>query len=248
MVYLFLDYDGTIVPIADTPAKAVIPKRTKELLRRLALAGGFKLAVISGRSLKDVKKMVGVRGIVYSGNHGIEVSGPGIRPRSFAPAGFRGLIKRIAGDLRKRMAGVNGVVLEDKGYSLSVHYRLVSRKDIPRVRKAFRAATARYIAGGKARAGAGKMVLEIKPPVDWDKGKLVMWLLARQRPSAGRGRPVLPVYIGDDITDEDAFAALGNKGITVFVGKPGRTKAAYFLKDHREVIRFLRQAGHLEKE
>lgn len=247
MVYLFLDYDGTLVPIADTPAKAVIPKRTKEILRGLALGGGCKLAVISGRSLKDIKKMVGVRGIVYSGNHGFEVSGPGIGSRNFAPAGFRELIKRIAGDLRKRMAGVSGVVLEDKGYTLSVHYRMASRKDIPRVRKAFREATAHYIAGGKARAGEGKMVLEIKPPVDWDKGKLVMWLLEKQRSASGRGKPVLPVYIGDDTTDEDAFAALGNKGITVFVGRPRRTKAAYFLKGHREVVRFLGQAGRLER-
>jgi len=248
MVYLFLDYDGTLVPIADTPGKAVIPKGTKDLLRRLALDGGCRLAVISGRSLKDIKKMVGVRGIVYSGNHGLEVSGPGIRSTNFAPAGFRKLIKKMAGDLRRGLAGVNGVVLEDKGYTLSVHYRMVSRKDVPRVRKAFREATERYIAGGKARTGAGKMVLEIKPPVDWDKGKLVMWLLAKQRSVAGSGRPVLPVYIGDDTTDEDAFAALDKKGITVFVGKPGRTKAAYFLKDHKEVARFLRQAGRLGRE
>ncbi|MFA5335491.1 MAG: trehalose-phosphatase [Candidatus Omnitrophota bacterium] len=248
MVYLFLDYDGTLVPIADTPGKAVIPKRTRGLLRRLALDGGCRLAVISGRSLKDIRKMVGVSGIVYSGNHGLEVSGPGIKSRSFVPAGFKKLIKKIARDLRRGLAGVSGVVLEDKGYTLSVHYRMVRRKDVPRVRKAFWDATARYIAGGMARAGAGKMVLEIKPPVDWDKGKLVMWLLEKQRQSAGDIEHVLPVYIGDDTTDEDAFAALEKKGITVFVGRPSRTKAAYFLKDHKEVIRFLGQAGHLERE
>ena len=92
------------------------------------------------------------------------------------------------------------------------------------------------------------MVLELKPPVDWDKGKLVMWLLEKQRSAAGNGRRVLPVYIGDDTTDEDAFAAIGNKGITVFVGRPAKTKAEYFLKDHREVVRFLRQANRLERE
>ncbi len=248
MVYLFLDYDGTLVPIADTPGKALIPKGTKGLLHRLAQDRGCRLAVISGRSLKDIKKMVGVGGIVYSGNHGLEVSGPGIRPRNFASAGFRDIIKKMARDLRGRLAGVNGVVIEDKGYTLSVHYRMVRRKDMPRVRKAFRDSTARYIAQGKAKAGAGKMVLELKPPVDWDKGKLVMWLLEKQRSAAGNGRRVLPVYIGDDTTDEDAFAAIGNKGITVFVGRPAKTKAEYFLKDHREVVRFLRQANRLERE
>ncbi|MFA5164940.1 MAG: trehalose-phosphatase [Candidatus Omnitrophota bacterium] len=248
MLYLFLDYDGTLVPIADTPGKAVIPKSTKGLLRRLALDSGCRLAVISGRSLKDIKKMVGVKGIVYSGNHGLEVSGPGIKSRSFVPAGFRKLVKKIARDLRRGLAGIDGVVLEDKGYTLSVHYRMAGRKDIPRIRKAFREATARYIAGRKIKTGTGKMVLEIKPPVDWDKGKLVTWLLARYRPSAGGKEPVLPVYIGDDTTDEDAFAALDKNGITVFVGRPGKTKAAYFLKDYKEVVRFIRQAGRLERE
>lgn len=236
------------MPIADTPGKAVITGDAREALRGLVLDREFKLAVISGRSLKDIKKMVGLKGIVYSGNHGLEVCGPGIKSRSFVPQGSRGLVKRIGRDLRRKLAGIKGVILEDKGYTLSVHYRMVRREEVPRLKKIFHETTAHYLAGCRIKTGTGKMVVEVKPAVDWDKGKLVMWLLARQQSVPGSGKPVLPIYIGDDTTDEDAFTALGKRGMTVFVGKPGKTKAGYYLKDHKEVVRFLGSIGRMKKE
>jgi trehalose 6-phosphate phosphatase len=83
----------------------------------------------------------------------------------------------------------------------------------------------------------GKKVLEVCPPVNWDKGKAVLWLLHNM--SFSENTPVLPIYIGDDITDEDAFKLLKGSGLTVFVGKPKKSNAEYYIKDTNEVLSFL---------
>ncbi|MFA5148546.1 MAG: trehalose-phosphatase [Candidatus Omnitrophota bacterium] len=246
-VVLFLDYDGTLAPIADTPDKAVISKEAKGLLRELSKKRGCRLAVISGRSLKDIKGVVGLKDIIYSGNHGLEIDGPELKFKSVVPSGFKETAGKIKLDLLKRLAGIKGVILEDKGYTLSVHYRLVKKEDIHLVKAAFHGAVIRYLAGKRVKLSYGKMVLELKPPVEWDKGKSVMWLLTRREFAPG-GDPVLPVYIGDDVTDEDAFSSLRKKGLTVFVGKPGKSGAEYYLKGHRDVLKFLRMVNDLKRE
>jgi trehalose-phosphatase len=246
-VMLFLDYDGTLAPIADTPDKAVISKEAKGLLHELSKNRGCKLAVISGRSLKDIKGIVGLKDIIYSGNHGLEIDGPKLKFKSIVPSGFKEVARKIKFDLLKRLTDIKGVILEDKGYTLSVHYRLVKKKDIHLVKTAFHEAIIYYLVGNKIKINTGKMVLELKPPIEWDKGRSVMWLLARQE-FASRGDPVLPVYIGDDVTDEDAFSALRKKGLTVFAGKPKKSKAKYYLKGHKDVLKFLRMVNDLKRE
>ncbi|MDD2752221.1 MAG: trehalose-phosphatase [Candidatus Omnitrophica bacterium] len=238
-ILLLLDFDGTLTPIAKTPQDAVISKETKELLQKLSLASYCKIGIISGRSLEDLKNTVGLKGIIYSGNHGLEIQGPKIRFESRVSPGLKLAIRKIAQGLRKELAGINGALIEDKGLTLSVHYRLVDKQDLPVFKKIIAQVVHPYRAGDKIKIDSGKKVYEIKPPVQWDKGKVVLWLMARQQFSEGEIK-VLPVYIGDDATDEDAFKALKRKGLTIVVGNPNNSAADYYLKDAQEVIKFLR--------
>jgi alpha,alpha-trehalase len=239
-IYLFLDYDGTLAPIARTPDMAVMPGKTKELLRRLSKMPGCKIAVVSGRSLKDVSRRVGLKDIVYVGNHGFEIKGPKVNFKFPVPARYRKSLREIKLKLKKELSRFKGVIIEDKGFSLSAHYRLADKKDIRRIEAGFYSAVFPYELSGAVRVISGKMVLEARPPMPWNKGKAVLWLLDKEVSlSRDRKTKVMPVYIGDDNTDEDAFGSLRPKGITIFVGSPRRTKAEFYLKDTEEVAQFL---------
>lgn len=237
-ILILLDFDGTLSTISQEPSKAIITKATKELLRRLSGILFYKLAIISGRSLEDIQKKVGLADIIYVGNHGLELKGPKIKFTAPISAKYRVVLKQIKDELRKNLSGIKGFLLEDKGLSLSLHYRLVKNDDLPRLKTIFHEATATYLAKGKIKKKNGKKVFEIAPPIDWDKGKVALWLIARQQFREGQNK-VLPIYIGDDVTDEDAFRALRGRGLTVFVGKPKRSYAQYYLKNPKEVIKFL---------
>lgn len=238
-ILLFLDYDGTLSPIVRTPDQTVLPSRTKDLLRRLSLLPGCKIAVISGRAIKDLRRKVGIKGIIYVGNHGLELEGQKIKFRAFVSAAYKTILKRIKYELQKRLAGIKGVLIEDKGLSLSIHYRLVDTRHLPRLKTIFDETTLNFATGNKIKVREGKKVLEIRPAIEWDKGKIVLWLLSRHI-FVANAKNILPVYMGDDLTDEDAFKALAEKGITVFIGRPKRSSARYFLKNSDEVSRFLR--------
>ncbi|MFZ2356705.1 MAG: trehalose-phosphatase [Candidatus Omnitrophota bacterium] len=238
-ILLLLDYDGTLTPIAESPAIATLSKENKDLLKRLSKNTNCSLAIISGRSLEDIKSTIGLRGVIYAGNHGLEIEGPKIKFESQVSLRLKSVIHNIAEELPKRLAGIKGVLIEDKGLTLSIHYRLVDKEDLPAFEKIISEVTSLYTVRDKIKVNSGKKVYEIKPPVQWDKGKVVLWLMARQQFISG-AKKVLPVYIGDDITDEDAFNALKRKGLTVFVGEPGNSKADYYLKNTEEVTKFLR--------
>jgi len=244
-ILLLLDYDGTLTPIVQTPSKAIIHKATKGLLQKLSRSLYCKIGIISGRKLEDIKNIVGVDGITYAGNHGLEIQGPKIKFESQVSPRLKLIICNIATDMKKQLSGIKGALIEDKGLTLSIHYRLVDKKYLPSFDNIFSKVINPYIVRDKIQVNAGKKVYEIKPPVKWDKGKVVLWFLARQQFISG-GKNVLPIYIGDDITDEDAFKALKRKGLTVFVGRPGNSKADYYLKNTEEVTKFLRSILDLQ--
>jgi len=239
-IYLFLDYDGTLTPIADTPHMAVTPRRMRALLFRLANMPNCKIAIVSGRQLNDIKKRIRLKKIVYAGNHGLEISGPKIKFTAHLPAQYKRALQKIKAKLATELSAIKGAIVEDKEFSLGVHYRLVDKKDVARVKNAFYAATLLYEVRNVIVVKTGKMALEIRPQVAWDKGKVVLWLLGRQLfATRNKKTKVLPIYIGDDTTDEDAFGALRNKGMTIYVGKLGKSKARFYLKNPEEVARFL---------
>lgn len=238
-VFLFLDYDGTLTPIVGTPEKAIISRAVRTLLHELSRSPRCTLAIISGRALKDIRNIIGLKGIIYSGNHGLEIAGPKIAFEPMAPSGYRAILERIKRDLNKKLSSINGAFVEDKGLSLSLHFRLAQKKDIPLVKTIFHETIILYLVKNKIKVKIGKMVLEARPPLEWDKGRVVLWLLARQQFISGKNA-LLPIYIGDDVTDEDAFKALRKKGLTIAVGGPRHSMAQYYLKDTGEVTKFLR--------
>lgn len=237
-VVLFLDFDGTLCPIVAEPSRAALPPGVRRLLRRLAAAPGVEIVVVSGRSLRDVTARLGVPGVTRAGNYGLEIAGPALRRVSFATRGHARALASVKTDLAAALRPLRGVIVEDKGLSISVHYRMAAAGERSAARRLVRETLAARLARGAVRIRRGKMVTEVLPPVEWDKGKAVLWFLARRREAHGGGRP-LPLYIGDDAADADAFRALGNAGITVSVGAGRRPGARYRLRGPGEVAEFL---------
>jgi trehalose-phosphatase len=247
-VYLFLDYDGTLAPIAAKPALAAVPRKTMNVLEELAKNRNFQVAVISGRSLKDIKERLGLRNIIYSGNHGLEAQGPDLRFSAPVTLRYKKILGRIKNDLRLNLSRIPGVLLEDKGLSLSLHFRQAAGGDIPAVKAAFHETVKLYKERNKVKLREGKRVLEVLPPVEWDKGKVVLLLLRTARRQLLKKQDgIVPVYIGDDRTDEDAFKALGPRGVTIFVGRPKRSRARYYVKGPAEAAKLLDRLAALQR-
>lgn len=240
---LFLDYDGTLSPIAPRPEMATLPAGTRETLRRLAAR--LPVVIVSGRGREDAAALVGLPDLVYAGSHGFDIAGP---PAAAGAPPLRlevgdGIPERIEGAverLRRELAGIDGVLVEPKRFTISVHFRLADERDLPRIERVVDETVAAVPGLRKAH---GKMLFELRPDVDWDKGRALLWLLD----ALGLDRPeVLPVYIGDDLTDEDAFRAIAGRGIGILVGEePRETAAEYRLRDPEEVRELLeRMAKH----
>ena len=246
-IFLFLDYDGTLTPIVQSPDKAVISGKTREILMRLSKNPHCRVAIISGRALKDIKNKIGLEGIIYAGNHGLEIDGPKIKFKTPVSSGHMTILKKIKTILKKKLSKIRGAIIEDKGLTLSVHYRLVDTKDTWLVKTIYHETLVHYIVSNKVKIRPGKKVLEIRPPLEWDKGKIVLWLLARRK-FILNGEPYVPIYIGDDITDEDVFRALKNTGLTVFVGDPENSHAKCYLRNTQEVTEFLEQILKIKRD
>lgn len=246
-ILLLLDYDGTLSPIARTPDKSVFPQGMKSALKELAGESACRVAVISGRQLEDIKKRVGLKDAIYSGNHGLEIEGPKLKYKAAVSPLYKKAIGEIKDSLAAKLSKIKGVIIEDKGLSLSLHYRLVRKDEIPLLKTILRRTVSDHPAKERIMVRPGKMVFDIRPASGLDKGKVALWLLARE--SFRRcGRKVIPIYIGDDSTDEDAFKALKNIGITVCVCQGRRSSAQYYLKDTGQVRFFLRRLDGMLKE
>ncbi len=232
-LFLFLDYDGTLTPIVSRPELALCPSEVKKLLETLRDLSGVHIAILSGRSLEDVRGKVGVSGIIYVGNHGLEIENPvGTHKKILAPV-RKGELKRIAQHLQNSLKVIPGVLFEDKGPILSVHYRNVPREFSGQVCQIVKTELQQWKTRWKI--ALGKMVLEIRPKMDFNKGTAVRELI-KISPSPG----LLPIYLGDDQTDEDAFRVMKKQGISVYVG-PGTSlsEADFFLQNPKEVQEFL---------
>lgn len=237
-VVLFLDFDGTLTPIVDTPNRANLSCETKEILEKLVKKENCKLIIISGRALQDLKEKIRIKDIVYVGNHGLEIEGPKIKFESKIPMHFKDCLNEIKLALKNKLSNIKGILIEDKGLSISLHYRMVSDSDLELMEKIFKEVIQSYVIKNKIKICLGKKVFEIRPPASWDKGKISLWLLAREK-FIIRDSDIEPVYIGDDITDEDAFSVLKNNEFTIFVGKQKESSAKYYLKNTEEVKGFL---------
>jgi len=213
---LFFDFDGTLAPIVDRPDAAAAAPGAADLLRTFRDAPAVTTAVVSGRAIDDLRERVGVDGLAYAGNHGLELRAGGETTVHPAAAAARDALADACERLRESL-DVPGVVVEDKGATATVHYRLADADAVPRVEDRVRAAAA----DAGLELTTGKAVLELRPDTDWDKGRAVTWLLDRRVPA---GETATAVYVGDDTTDEAAFRALPDDGVGVKVGD-GETAA-----------------------
>jgi trehalose 6-phosphate phosphatase len=237
---VFLDYDGTLTPIVDRPEDALISAEMREVVR--ALARRCPVCVVSGRDRAIVQRLMGIDDLVVAGSHGFDIWSPQVDAveHQAAPQSD-GLLERVRSRLAESVEPIEGARVECKKVSIAVHYRLVAEPDRHRVGAAVDALLAEHRHGLKVTPG--KMVYELQPKVDWDKGKAVLHLLAALGLD---GNDVMPLYLGDDLTDEDAFAVLAGWGIGILVADPAdpevagrRTSASYALRSTPEVQRFL---------
>lgn len=246
-IFLLSDFDGTLTPIVSEPGLVRLEDGIRRHLRSISRRERFTVGLISGRNLRELRALVRIPGIVYSGNHGFELKVPKrrefVHPKALI---IKPIIESLEQSLVKRLRGIEGVIVENKGFSLSLHYRLVKDRFVPRVKKIFAAEISPYIGQGKVKVTYGKKVLEVRPQVDWDKGKVIAQIIKDARPARPtRGKKVLAIYLGDDRTDEDGFLALKDKGISILVGRKKRSYAKYFLKDVKDVKEFLRRIDSL---
>ena len=218
---VFLDYDGTLTPIVARPEQAELAPEVRAAVA--LLAGRCPVAVVSGRDRQDVARRVGVDGLVYAGSHGLDIAGTDLGFEQPAAVAALPALGAAAAALERSLATVAGAQVERKRFAISVHYRNVDETEVPRVRRAVAAELARH---HELRGASGKKVLELRPDVDWDKGHAVRWVVD------ALGRPRHPAfYLGDDLTDEDAFRALYRDEIGIYVGADARPSAARYRLD-----------------
>ena len=246
-VFLLSDYDGTLTPIVSRPEEAVLSPDVRERLIALAEKPRYTVGIISGRSLTEARALVGVDGIFYAGNHGLEIEGPDLKFVEPAAVEARETILDIDHQLSSALEGIEGVIIEDKGLSLTVHYRLVKEERLPAVTNVFKKVTSPVARDGRIRLTSGKKVWEVRPPIDWHKGKAVATI---QREVMGLldGGPWLTIYLGDDTTDEDVFQNLTPPvGWSIFIGGDNPSSAAdYYLESTAEVTAFLSRLLELD--
>lgn len=234
-IIFFLDYDGTLTPIKKRPSLAKIDGRTKTVLKKLKNKTWSKVFIISGRSLKDIRRLIGLRGLYYVGNHGIELEGPRAKYLNPAAKALKPAIQKSYRELKKKIE-FKGVLLENKIYTLSIHYRMVNPSAVPAFKHIFKDTIKNLKKNKRIKVTEGKKVFEIRPNIKWDKGRIVKRILKERKL-----KKALPIYIGDDKTDEDAFRVLGKNGITILVSKERKkTMAQYRLCSPGEVIKFLK--------
>ena len=229
---LCLDYDGTLTPIRPSPPEAILSADMRAAI--VALARQCPVAIVTGRALGDARNMVDID-LIYAASHGFELKFPDEPATSHAPAeAFRAAVAETAATAEAGARDIDGVMIERKPFSTAVHFRQTKPEDLPRVHALIAELERQH---PDLRVLHGKMVCEFQPRLDWNKGRAVLLVADRlQVPKRGL------VYIGDDITDEDAFRAIGAEGIGIMVGEDGReTAARYHLSDTGEVRVFLQR-------
>ncbi|MEA1932035.1 MAG: trehalose-phosphatase [Euryarchaeota archaeon] len=226
------DFDGTLSPIEENPEA---PEPTAENLRSLRTLQDHpqvRPAVISGRGLADLRDRVGIEGVDYIGNHGLELGIDGQRETHADAASAEPKIAEICGTLGRQLDDIEGTVVENKGVTATIHYRMVDREAVETVREhVFEAVD--ELGDGEVEIHDGKESLELRPAADWDKGSAIAQL--HEHVDGWQ-----PVYIGDDTTDEAAFEAITPNGITVHVGDNHETAADYRVRSSAEAEVFIR--------
>jgi trehalose-phosphatase len=228
---IFLDYDGTLTPIVNDPAAALLPPAVRAVLERLAAV--CPVGIGSGRDLADVRRLVDVDGLLYSGSHGFDVDAPmKLGGRRQVGDEYAAALDEAERALHEELDGVPGAFIERKRYAIAIHYRNVDPADVSRVDAGVSLVASHF---PSLRRTGGKKVFELRPDMAWDKGSLVRWLL--EQLSAASHTPFTPLFVGDDVTDEDAFRAIAADGIGVRVGDARESTAARYVLADTDAVR-----------
>lgn len=229
---VFLDYDGTLTPIVGHPSQAALSPKSREILA--GLARKTTVAILSGRAREEVEDLVGIPGLYYGGAHGFDLKGPGVEkiPEEVVPIlpSIQEAVKFFASEIEK----FPGSWIEDKKFILTLHYRAMD----PRLVASLKKRVEKFVATHPhLTMSSGKQIFELRPKVKWDKGSAILYLLKTLHLD---GAELLPIFLGDDQTDEDGFHALNNRGWGIVVDpNPGKTTARAYLRSPEEVELFL---------
>ncbi|XP_024022332.1 probable trehalose-phosphate phosphatase C [Morus notabilis] len=265
-IVVFLDYDGTLSPIVDDPDLAFMSDEMRAAVREVAKY--FPTAIISGRSRDKVKQFVQLSNVYYAGSHGMDIMTPAKPLKSsvndaknhaipgdkkgsssdvlFQPAQrFLPAIQEIIAKLEEKTRNIQGAKLEDNRFCVSVHFRKVREEDYGILEEKVKSVIENY---PEFHLAWGKKVMEIRPSIEWNKGHALEYLLDTL--GFSNSSDVLPFYIGDDRTDEDAFKAIRSRGqgFPIIVSSiPKDTKASYSLHDPSQVLTFLLRLARWRK-
>jgi trehalose 6-phosphate phosphatase len=239
---VFFDFDGTLSNIVENPDAARLVEGAADALTSLTVQ--CPVAILSGRDLADVRQRIGLPGIWYAGSHGFELTGPdGAHHENAEAAESIPVLEEAAAELADQLGDIPGVVVEHKRFGVAVHYRNAARDRVGEVAAAVRSAGQRT----GLRVTTGREVIELRPNVDWDKGRTLRWVLDHIRDNEQAG-PLLPIYLGDDITDEDAFDAVADDGIPIVVRHTDdgdrATAATYALDNPNQAREFTERLAH----
>jgi trehalose 6-phosphate phosphatase len=233
---VFFDFDGTLSDIVNDPDAAVPALGATEALQKLSAR--CPVAILSGRDLADVTERIGLPGLWYAGSHGFELTAPdGTHHQNDEAAAAIPVLEKAAARLRDQLGSIPGVAVEHKRFGVAVHYRNAARDRVGEVAAAVRAA-GRHDA---LRVTTGREVIELRPDIDWDKGKTLRWVIDHLQEAAPEDAdaPLVPIYLGDDITDEDAFDAVRDDGVPIVVRHSDdgdRATAALFALDSPALV------------
>jgi trehalose-phosphatase len=225
----FFDFDGTLTEIERTPDGVKFKPIARFIVEELSRH--FSVGIITGRALPDIKKLIGIKGIYYSGNHGVEIEGPRLRFVEKNSAKSVAYLNTLIPKLKRKLKPY-GPIIQHKKYSIAVHYRTVEARLVRQLLDDLDLITSEPVRSGKVRLQLGKKVVEIKAPVEWDKGKAIERILMKT------GRTGKVFFFGDDMTDEFGFEMVNSlKGVSVYVGGLEReTHARYYLESPTALI------------
>jgi alpha,alpha-trehalase len=230
---LFLDFDGTLVPITERPAEVRLSEPMRRVLSEAATL--MPVALISGRDLEDLRERVQLPELVYAGSHGFDIQGPKLRLELSGGLDALDDLTQAAARLETELEGIGGAWLERKRFMLTVHYRQVAEADVGRLTACVEDVHGHF---PRLRRTSGKKVFELRPDIDWDKGRAMRWLLSELELDTP---DVLPIYLGDDLSDEDTFRVLHGRGIGILVAdQPQQSLAVYRIADTRQIMALLR--------
>jgi trehalose-phosphatase len=232
-ILLGLDFDGTVTPICSHPEDVQLSVPTRAVLDRLSRKHRVTVMLVSGRGIQDLIKRVGLPGLVYAGNHGLQIRSQRLEFEEPAARGLASSLEHLTARLAARVRDIPGAVLEPKGLSTSLHFRNVAPGSWEELARAVQESVASD--SEKFVVSSGHRVLEIRPRISWNKGHALTWMIEQ----LALGDDRLVVYAGDDRTDEDAFAS-HPEAVTIKVGDPATpTAARYWLAGPDEVLDFL---------